>query len=67
MQKMNFRYINFRFEKKVAAIDVFVKRGYNTVNKLLIVCLMIRSHYQLTEIATFPLSYCWSSSGDVVE
>ena len=31
---MNFRYINFRFEKKVAAIDVFVKRGYNTVNKL---------------------------------
>ena len=31
---MNFRYINFRFERKAAAIDVFVKRGYDTVNKL---------------------------------
>ena len=31
---MNFRNINSRFERKVAAIDEFVKRGYNTVNKL---------------------------------
>ena len=31
---MNFRSINFRFERKVAALGEFVKRGYNTVNKL---------------------------------
>ena len=32
--KNEFRNINSRFERKVAAIDEFVKRGYNTVNKL---------------------------------